>query len=104
ASTANAPPPSPRAASVDSSRRSEGADPNEYPSGIPQVLRLMNSEWTAKISAFVSQTVKSDQPPARNIERLFLATLSRRPTAAENERLEKYLQADKSNPAKAYND
>jgi hypothetical protein len=93
-----------RAAFVDFFRPSEGADPSEYPAGIPQVLRLMNAEWAGKTSAFVSQTVKSDQPPARNIEMLFLATLSRRPTASESERLGKYLQANKSNPAKAYGD
>jgi hypothetical protein len=85
-------------------RPSEGADPSEYPAGIPQALRLMNSEWTAKTSAFVGRTVQSDQPPARNIERLFLATLSRRPTASESARLEKYFQANNSDPAKAYDD
>jgi hypothetical protein len=95
--------PSSRAAFVDFFRPSEGADPSEYPAGIPQVLRLMNSEWLAKTSAFVSRTVQADQPPARHIERLFLATLSRRPTAAESRRLEKYLQTS-NNPAKGYGD
>jgi hypothetical protein len=98
------PRPNPRTAFVDFFRPGEGADPNEYPAGIPQVLRLMNSRWMAKTSAFVSRAVKSDQPPGRNLERIFLATLSRRPTAAEAERLGKYLQANDSSPARAYGD
>jgi hypothetical protein len=97
------PRPGPRTAFVDFFRPGEGADPNEYPAGIPQALRLMNAGWTAKTSAFVTRTVKSG-PPARNIEMLFLATLSRRPTAAETERLEKYLRANPRNPTKAYAD
>jgi hypothetical protein len=98
------PPPTSRAAFVDFFHPGDGVDPGEYPAGIPQVLRLMNSEWTAKTSAFIRQTVKSDLPPARNIEMLFLATLSRRPRAAECQRLGEYVQANTSNPAKAYGD
>jgi hypothetical protein len=85
-------------------RPAEGADPGEYPVGIPQVLRLMNSEWTGKTSAFVGQTVKTGRPAAQNIETLFLATLSRRPTAAESQRLEEHLEANKSNKASGYGD
>jgi hypothetical protein len=98
------PKPSARTAFVDYFRPGEGADPKDYPAGIPQVLRLMNADWTAKGPAFVRRAVKADQPPARNIEALFLATLSRRPTAAEVERLEGYLRDNKSDPAKAYGD
>jgi hypothetical protein len=98
------PGPGSRAAFVEFFRPGEGADPTEYPAGIPQVLRLMNSEWMGRTSAFVRQTVKPDQLPARNIERLFLATLSRRPTAAETQRLTKYLRANNSNPSRAYGD
>ncbi len=98
------PRPSARTAFVDYFRPGEGADPNEYPAGIPQVLRLMNAGWADKAGAVVSRAVKTDQPPARNIEKLFLATLSRRPTAAETQRLEKHLQDNKSTAAKAYTD
>ena len=93
-----------RGAFVDFFHPSEGADPNEYPAGIPQVLRLMNSDWTAKTSAFISKTTPSGQSPARNIDMLFLATLSRRPTAAESQRLEAYLQGNNGNPSKAFGD
>jgi len=98
------PGPGSRTAFVEFFRPSEGGDPDEYPVGIPQVLRLMNSDWMARTSVFVKQAVKSDQPPERNIETLFLSTLSRRPTAAENQRLKKYLQGNTSNQAKAYGD
>jgi hypothetical protein len=96
--------PGPRAVFAAFFRPGEGADPNEYPAGIPQVLQLMNSPWMSRTTAFVSQVVKSDGAPARNIETLFLATLSRRPTTSEGRRLEKYLQANAGNPAQAYGD
>ncbi len=94
----------PRAVFVSFFRPGEGAEPNEYATGIPQVLQLMNSDWTARTSAFVSRTVKSGVAPARNLEALFLATLARRPTAAECRRLEKYLQDNPGDAAKAYGD
>lgn len=93
-----------RAAFVEFFHPGEGADPNEYPAGIPQVLRLMNAEWTARTSTFVSKTIKTNQPPARNIEWLVLATLSRRPTAVESERLAKYIEANRGDATKAYGD
>jgi hypothetical protein len=98
------PRPSQRTAFVDFFRPAEGADPDAYPAGIPQVLRLMNTGWTTKTPALATRAAKSGQPPARNIETLVLATLSRRPTAAESERLAGYFEANKSEPAKAYGD
>ena len=71
------PGPGSRAGFVDFLRPAEGADPNEYPAGIPQVLRLMNADWPGNTSVFVRRTVQFDQPPARNIEALMLAALSR---------------------------
>jgi hypothetical protein len=96
--------PSPRTAFVDYFRPAEGADPKDYPAGIPQVLRLMNAGWMSRTGAFVRQRVKSDQPAAGNLEALFLATLSRRPTTAEVGRLEGYLQDNKSELTRAYSD
>jgi hypothetical protein len=97
------PPAGSREAFVEFFHPSEGADPSEYPSGIPQVLRLMNSDWTARTTAFVSRTVRAGEPAA-NVERLFLATVSRRPTASESRRLTEYLQANSSDTARAYSD
>jgi hypothetical protein len=96
--------PGARAAFVDFFRPGDGSDPNDYPAGIPQVLRLMNSEWTARTSVFVRQAVKLDQPAARNLETLYLATLARRPSDAESQRLTQYLQDDAGQAAKAYGD
>jgi hypothetical protein len=98
------PRPSARTAFVDFFRPGEGADPKDYPAGIPQVLRLMNANWAAKGPAFVRRATKADRAPAGNIEAIFLATLSRRPTAAEVGRLEGYLRDNKSDPTKAYGD
>ncbi len=93
-----------RAAFVDFFRPGDGADPNDYPAGIPQVLRLMNSDWMSRTGVVVRQAVKLDQPAARNIEALFLATLARRPGGAESRRLTHYLQDNADQPAKAYGD
>ena len=82
----------PRTTFVEFFRPGEGTDPTEYATGIPQVLRLMNSPQMNRVGAFVAELVKSGRTPARNVERLYLATLSRRPTPAETERLVAFLQ------------
>jgi hypothetical protein len=84
------PRPSHRTAFVDYFRPAEGADPSDYPAGIPQVLRLMNATWMAQAPVVVRKTVKPDQ--------------SRRPTPAELSRLEGYLRDNKADPTKAYAD
>jgi hypothetical protein len=87
-----------RAAFVDFFRPAEGADPTEYATGIPQVLRLMNAPQMNRGGTQVADLVKPGRTPAENIERLYLATLSRRPSAAESQRLVAYLQ--EANPIK----
>lgn len=82
-----------------------GADaPNatEYEAGIPQALRLMNSRVTgnpALIRAFAGPGAK----PAEVIERIYLATLSRRPTPAEVDKLTQYL-SKAATPTEGYGD
>jgi hypothetical protein len=93
-----------RAGFVDFFHPGDGADPTEYPAGIPQVLRLMNSDWTAKTAAFAGRAVKTGRPPAQNVESLYVAILSRRPTEAETRRFEEYVRAGGRNTAKAYGD
>ncbi len=62
----------------------EDADPLEYQAGIPQALRLMNSAMLNNTNAFVTQAAKQGgNDPARVVEHLYLAILSRRPTAEE---------------------
>ena len=61
-------------------------EPTEYQSGIPQVLNLMNS---SKVNAGIqsSSLVRTKQPVAEAIDKVYLSTLSRRPTASEKELL-----------------
>ncbi|HYH64362.1 MAG TPA: DUF1553 domain-containing protein, partial [Urbifossiella sp.] len=74
-----------------------GADafnPTEYEAGIPQALRLMNSKQLVGNPAAVRlyQQNAKDEPRAV-LERMYLATLARRPTAAELTRLTSYVQS-----------
>jgi hypothetical protein len=80
----------------------DGADPTEYQAGIPQALRLMNSPEFANGSELLEKVTKSS--PAQGIERLYLATLSRRPTSEETQRLSHYLRTHGGEPRKAYGD
>lgn len=81
-----------------------GADgPNAvaYEAGIPQALRLMNSRIVNNPLA-VRQAVGPARGPAA-VERLYLSTLSRRPTADEAKRVNDYLAAN-GNGVEAYSD
>jgi hypothetical protein len=80
----------------------DSANPTEYEAGIPQALRLMNSRVVGNpglIRTFVSP---GDKPPAA-IERIYLAGLARRPTAAEVAKLTEYVNKT-GNTAEAYGD
>jgi hypothetical protein len=72
-------------------RIEEGANPLEYQAGIPQALRLMNSAITNSPAA-VNQAMEAGKSPAEVIERLYLVALSRRPTAAELQRMTQFVQ------------
>jgi hypothetical protein len=85
-------------------RAAEGADPTEYPAGIPQALRLMNSSALNDGTGLLNKLARPGQPPAQVIERLYLVTLSRRPTAPESQRLINFLQSAGSDPRQAYAD
>lgn len=67
-----------------------------YEMGIPQALRMMNSRI---ISASRLVVELSRQSSAQSLERLYLSTLSRRPTAAESQRLTEYIAKNGSTPA-----
>jgi hypothetical protein len=82
-----------------------GADathPTEYDAGIPQALRMMNSRVTGN-PAVVRQFASPGDRPATVIERIYLAALSRRPTAAETGRLTEYI-AKAGAPTEGYAD
>lgn len=97
-------PNNPRAQFVNFFMVEEGADPTEYQAGIPQALRLMNSPQLASNPALLGQLERS-AAPEKVIERLYLATLSRRPTPAEMERSVRYVREQGSGDVrKAHSD
>ncbi len=63
----------------------DGMDPTEYQSGIPQALRLMNGPSLSNPTR-IAEIVRAGKTPEGTIERLYLMTLSRRPTTREVER------------------
>ena len=80
----------------------EEANPVEYEAGIPQALKLMNSRLVGNPAAVRAYASPGDRP-AEVFERLYLAALSRRPTAAEVKRLTAHLN-QAANPAAGYSD
>jgi hypothetical protein len=81
-----------------------GADPSEYPSGIPQVLQLMNAPEMNRGGALLDELVRPGRSLEANIERLYLATLGRRPRAVESARLADYLKEPGRSPREGYDD
>jgi hypothetical protein len=80
----------------------EQASTTEYEAGIPQALRLMNSRIVGNPAA-VRQFAPAGAKPAEVVEKLYLATLSRRPTEAEAKKLADYV-AKAGSPTEAYGD
>lgn len=86
-------------------RIDEGADPLEYQAGIPQALRMMNSGQFNNTTDTVAKAMKEGSTPAQVVERLFIHSLSRRPTAEETQRLTDFVrQKGGSDPRTAYGD
>jgi Protein of unknown function (DUF1549)/Protein of unknown function (DUF1553) len=67
----------------------------DYIQGIPQLLRLMNSSTPNRGSAVVDKLCNSGASRTEAIATLYLAALSRRPTAAETELMSSYLSRRK---------
>jgi hypothetical protein len=84
--------------------RVEDATPLDYQNGIPQALRMMNSPFTNKTPVTATQLTAGTKTPAEAIERLYLTTLSRRPTAPELQRLTAYASRPGATPREAYGD
>jgi hypothetical protein len=82
----------------------EGAAATEYHAGIPQVLRLMNAPQMSNTAAVAGALVRGGGTPADVIERLYIATLARRPSAEETKRLSAYVTEHKDEPRQAYGD
>jgi hypothetical protein len=94
----------PRSAFVNFFAVDETADPTEYQAGIPQALRLMNAPQMNRGGGALSQADRSGSTPAQVVEHFYLATLSRRPTAAENAVLLPYVERHVARPRDAYGD
>jgi hypothetical protein len=91
----------PREQFVNFFRVDAGADPTEYQAGIPQALRLMNSPQFSP-AGLAGAAARAGNSPAEVIEHLYLATLARRPTAAETGRMVEYVR--KRDAREAYGD
>lgn len=84
-------------------RVEDGNDPLEYQAGIPQALRLMNSNQLNAVKTTVNAAATNVKTPAEAIDRLFMSALSRHATAQETTRMTEYLgKAD--NPMNGYSD
>jgi hypothetical protein len=75
----------------------------EYAHGIPQVLRLMNSQELNNTAAVVARLMKASGDPDAVVEGLYLRALSRKPTESEAARVKSYA-AGATDRAKAYGD
>jgi hypothetical protein len=84
-------------------RIEDGADSLEYQIGIPQALRLMNSAQLNATTQVITQAMEGTKTPAEVIERLFLRTLSRRPTPPEATRFTAHV-SQAANPRTGYGD
>ncbi len=80
------------------------ANPLEYQNGIPQALRMMNSAFTSRSDVIANQIAGDAKTPAEAIERIFVTALSRRPTAAETQRLTTYVNRPGATTRAAYGD
>jgi Protein of unknown function (DUF1549)/Protein of unknown function (DUF1553) len=69
----------------------------EYEAGIPQALKLMNSKQLGNNVQAV-RTVVGTARGSEAIERMYLATLSRRPTSDETKRIESYFAKNGATP------
>ncbi len=81
----------------------DNADPTEYQAGIPQVLRLMNAPQLNNAS-MLAPMLQANKPPRQIVEHLYLATLSRRPTAHELERSLSLVRKHPDERRQAYGD
>jgi hypothetical protein len=94
---------SPRSQFVVFFEAEDATDPTEYQDGIPQALRLMNAPGLNNTFA-LNGLLRAGQSQEQILDRLYLATLSRRPTAGERERMSAYVAKHKSEAREGYAD
>jgi len=96
------PPPTPRAVFVAAFRGPGEADePTELKLGVPHALKLMNEGYYNTGGKVVDRVLGSAKAPTDAVEQLFLAVLSRRPTADERGKFVTFVEKQKS-PRDAY--
>ena len=74
---------------------------SNYSFGAPQLLRLMNAEVPRRSPALIVKLQEGNPEPARVVEKLFLLTLARRPTADETKDMLALVKVS-GEPAKGY--
>ena len=86
---------------------SDNPKPTDYEAGIPQALQLMNSQAmaAARLTNVVTRATEVSRgvSPDKAIEKLYLMTLSRRPTADESKKMTDFV-AKHEGPRAAYAD
>jgi hypothetical protein len=75
----------------------DAANPTEYEAGIPQALRLMNSQMTGGPNV-LRTIVTPGMKPEEAVTQIYLTALSRRPTADEMKMLTGYVAKNGSGP------
>ena len=70
----------------------ENADVTEYQDGIPQVLRLMNAPALKNRSPKLMEPLEQPKRRSKRLEKIYLATLSRRPTTDEMNKRMNYVE------------
>jgi hypothetical protein len=81
----------------------ENALATEYHSGIPQALRLMNAPQMNNAAAVAAAHARG-ATPAEAIGHIYVALLSRRPSADETTRLTAFVEKHKGDSRQAYGD
>ena len=76
--------------------RPEGGDPTEYAYGIPQALALINQPAFNGGGKIVDRLMQASKSPGAVVEGLYLAALSRRPSAEELEDATAFVDRRKS--------
>ena len=95
-------PPTPRAVFVAAFRGPGEADePTELKLGVPHALKLMNEGYYNTGGKVVDRVSASAKAPTDAVEQLFLAVLSRRPTADERGKFVTFVEKQKA-PRDAY--
>jgi Protein of unknown function (DUF1549)/Protein of unknown function (DUF1553) len=81
--------------------REYGDDPTEFTYGIPQLLRLMNTQLTASSAEKARELVGKGADAERILDDIYLTALARKPSDAERSRMAAYV-LEQSDPRKGY--